>query len=127
ESGEMIVGRPARELAPFARLELAAQEFQWPFSQRAGSRETDNRTKEAYDRPRRLRKLPTSLHANKCTADRNGSATRATLSLRAVERLCCAGMRYRNAGKKTKIVRVQLFSKTGVNSPTRLSHPDTGA
>jgi hypothetical protein len=30
-----------------------------------------------------LRKLPTSLHTNKCTADRNGSTTR-----------------YRDAGKK---------------------------
>jgi hypothetical protein len=29
--------------------------------------------------------------------------------------------------KKTKIVRVQLFGKTGVNYSTPWSHPDTGA
>ena len=97
----MIVGRPARELAPFDRLELAAREFQRPFSQCAGGRDTDNRAKQARDddASRRFRKLPTSLHANKCTADRNGSATRATISLGAVERLCCAGTRYCDADK----------------------------
>jgi hypothetical protein len=83
----MIVGRPARELAPFDRLEMAAREFQRFFGQCAGGRETDNRAKQACDDDARpLRKLPTSLHANKCTADRNGSTTRATVSLGAVER-----------------------------------------
>jgi hypothetical protein len=96
----MIVGRPARELAPFDRLEMAAREFQRFFGQCAGGRETDNRAKQACDddAPRPLRKLPTSLHANKCSADRNGSTTRAMVG--AVERLCRAGARYRDAGKK---------------------------
>ena len=104
ESGEMIVGRPARELAPFDRLEMAAREFQRFFGQCAGGRETDNRATQACgdDAARPLRKLPTSLHANKCTADRNGSTTRATISLAAVEWLCRAGARYRDAGKKQK-------------------------
>jgi hypothetical protein len=83
---------------------MAAREFQRFFGQCAGGRETDNRAKQACDdhAPRPLRKLPTSLHANKCTADMNGSTTRATVSLGAVERLCRAGARYRDAGKKQK-------------------------
>jgi hypothetical protein len=93
---------------------MAAREFQRFFGQCAGGRETDNRAKQACDdaAARPLRKLPTSLHANKCTADRNGSTTRATVSLGAVER------RWRPVSRcwqKTEIVRVQLFSKTRVN------------
>src|SRR5262249_56948819 len=116
----MIVGRPARELAPFDRLELAAREFQRPFSQCAGGSETDNRAKQARDddASRRFRKLPTSLHANKCTADRNGSATRATISLGAVERLCCAGTRYCDAGKRQKSFECN-FSARGASTNSR--------
>src|SRR5262245_60406055 len=108
ESGEMIVGRPARELAPFDGLELAAREFQRPFGECAGGRETDDRAKQACEDPaprrahRPLRKLATSLDANKCAADRNGAAARASVFVGAVERYCRAGARYHDAAKKRK-------------------------
>ena len=49
ESGEMIIGGPARELAPFDRLELAACKFQRPFGRCGGGRETYDRADEACD------------------------------------------------------------------------------
>jgi hypothetical protein len=86
ERGEMIIGSPARKLAPFDRLELAAGEFQRLFGRCGVGRETQDRAR--YDRageacdnatPRGLRKSVIS-HANK-RADSRASA-----------RLCCGGV-----------------------------------
>src|SRR5262249_45107113 len=118
---EMIVVRPARELAPFDGLELAARKFQRPFGPCAGGRETDDRAKQACEdpaprrAPRPLCKLPTRLHANQCTADRNGSAARARVFLGAVERLCRAGARYHDAGKKRKSFACNLSAGRAFN------------
>jgi hypothetical protein len=82
ECGEMIIGGPARELGPFDRLELAVREFQRPFGRCASAREAHNRADEARDHAalQGLRKPPTSLHANKCTSDGNGSGARANVA-----------------------------------------------
>src|SRR5262245_30149828 len=78
EGGEVIVGRPARELAPFERLELAACELHRPFGRCGGGRQTYDCAEEACDHATLggLAKRPTRLHASKCTAGRNGSAAR---------------------------------------------------
>src|SRR5436190_19193793 len=83
----MVVGRPARELAPFDWLELAAREFQRLFSRCGAGREADDReirhrADEACDPATlmSLRKPPTSLHAHKCAATRNRSGARANAS-----------------------------------------------
>ena len=78
ESGEMIIRRPARELAPFDRLELAACEFQRLFGRCGAGRDIQNRADEACDHAalRSLRKPPISLHANKRVADGIGSGAR---------------------------------------------------
>jgi hypothetical protein len=45
----MIIGRPAGELGPFDRLELAGREFQWFFGRCGTGRETQDRADEACD------------------------------------------------------------------------------
>src|SRR5262249_16433293 len=78
ESGEMIIGRPAPELAPLERLELAAGELHRPLGRCGPARQTYDCAEEACDHTTRsgLAKRPTRLHASKCTAGRNGSGAR---------------------------------------------------
>ena len=77
----MIIGRPPRELGPLHRLELAAREFQRPFRGGAAGDNAHDRGKKARDQrtPKGLRTRPTVPHANKCMADGNGSAARASV------------------------------------------------
>src|SRR5262249_18736001 len=81
ESSELIIGRPARELGPLHRLELAAREFQGPFRGGAAADNAHDRAKKARDQrtPKGLRTRPTVPHANKCMREGNGSAARASM------------------------------------------------
>src|SRR5215472_16919456 len=127
----MIVGRPARELAPFDGLELAARKFQRPFGECAGGRETDDRAKQACEdpaprrAPRPLCKLPTRLHTNQCTADRNGSAARARVFLGGLEGFGGPAGRI-GVVVKTEIGCLETFRSTRVNFLAPRVHPDTG-
>src|SRR5512133_139524 len=77
----MIIARPASEFGPLQRLELAAGEFQRPFRRGAAGDNAHDRAKKARDQrtPKGLRTRPTVPHANKCMADGNGSAARASM------------------------------------------------
>ena len=80
ERCEMIIGRPARELAPFDGLKLAARELQRLFGRCGAGRETHDRLDEACDHatpkaltPKHLREARISPHASKCAACGYGS------------------------------------------------------
>jgi hypothetical protein len=51
----------------------------------------------------------------------------ATVSLGAIERLCRAGVRYRDAGKKQKSLACNLSARRALTSFRPGVHPDTGA
>src|SRR5262249_12416736 len=66
ESGEMIIGPPARELGPLDGLELAAREFQRPLGRCGVGRQTCD-----HAAPRGVRKPTLSLQASNRIADAN--------------------------------------------------------